>query len=61
MGIDTADPLNDGHEVILIGNFSQEGLAFFREDGQGGFAKLDRPWGDSSVFVNPLTVNYVES
>ena len=29
--------------------------------GQGGFAKLDRPWGDSSVFVNPLTVNYVES
>jgi hypothetical protein len=38
MGIDTADPLNDGHEVILVGNFSQEGLAFFREDGQGGFA-----------------------
>ena len=29
--------------------------------GQGGFAKLDRPWGDSSVYVNPTAVNYVES
>ena len=28
--------------------------------GQGGFAKLDRPWGDSSVFVNPATVLYIE-
>jgi enediyne biosynthesis protein E4 len=37
MGIDTADPGNDGHEVILIGNNSREGLAFFRQDGQGGF------------------------
>jgi hypothetical protein len=37
MGIDTADPGNDGREVILIGNNSREGLAFFREDGQGGF------------------------
>jgi hypothetical protein len=37
MGIDTADPGSDGREVILIGNNSREGLAFFREDGQGGF------------------------
>ena len=28
--------------------------------GQGGFAKLDRPWGDSSVYVNPAVVNYIE-
>jgi hypothetical protein len=28
--------------------------------GQGGFAKLDRPWGDSSVFVNPAAVLYIE-
>jgi hypothetical protein len=28
---------------------------------QGGFAKLDRPWGDSSVYVNPGVVNYIES
>jgi hypothetical protein len=27
---------------------------------QGGFAKLDRPWGDSSVFVNPGAVLYIE-
>jgi hypothetical protein len=37
MGIDTADPRNDGREVILIGNFSEEGLAFFREEGHGSF------------------------
>ena len=29
--------------------------------GLGGFAKLDRPWGDSSVYVNPTAVNYCES
>jgi hypothetical protein len=28
--------------------------------GQGGFAKLDRPWGDSAVYVNPAVVNYIE-
>ena len=28
--------------------------------GQSGFAKLDRPWGDSSVFVNPAAVLYIE-
>jgi hypothetical protein len=28
---------------------------------QGGYAKLDRPWGDSSVYVNPGVVLYIES
>jgi len=28
---------------------------------QGGYAKLDRPWGDSSVYVNPAVVNYIEA
>jgi len=27
----------------------------------GGLAKLDRPWGDSSIYVNPSAVQYVES
>jgi enediyne biosynthesis protein E4 len=38
MGIDTADPVNDGHEAVLIGNFASEGLAFYRDDGHGGFS-----------------------
>ena len=29
--------------------------------GQAGFAKLDRPWGDSAVYVNPAVVNYIEA
>src|SRR6478672_4752044 len=27
----------------------------------GGFAKLDRPWGDESIFVNPSSINYIEA
>jgi hypothetical protein len=29
--------------------------------GGGGFAKLDRPWGDESIYVNPVNVNYIEA
>jgi hypothetical protein len=29
--------------------------------GGGGFAKLDRPWGDESIYVNPSNINYVEA
>jgi hypothetical protein len=29
--------------------------------GGGGLAKLDRPWGDESIYVNPANVNYVEA
>jgi hypothetical protein len=27
----------------------------------GGFARLDRPWGDESIYVNPAAINYIES
>jgi hypothetical protein len=27
----------------------------------GGFARLDRPWGDESIYVNPSSINYIES
>lgn len=27
----------------------------------GGFARLDRPWGDESIFVNPSSINYIEA
>ena len=29
--------------------------------GAGGLAKLDRPWGDTSIYVNSSEVLYVES
>lgn len=29
--------------------------------GGGGLAKLDRPWGDESIYVNPANVNYLEA
>jgi hypothetical protein len=27
----------------------------------GGFARLDRPWGDESIYVNPASINYIEA
>jgi hypothetical protein len=27
----------------------------------GGLARLDRPWGDESIFVNPSAINYIEA
>jgi hypothetical protein len=27
----------------------------------GGFAQLDRPWGDESIYVNPASINYLEA
>jgi hypothetical protein len=27
----------------------------------GGFAPLDRPWGDESIYVNPAAINYIEA
>ena len=29
--------------------------------GAGGLAKLDRPWGDTSIYVNSSEVLYIES
>src|SRR5881392_3018358 len=26
-----------------------------------GFAQLDRPWGDESIYVNPSAINYIEA
>jgi hypothetical protein len=27
----------------------------------GGLAQLERPWGDESIYVNPSSINYIES
>jgi hypothetical protein len=29
--------------------------------GAGGLAKLDRPWGDESIYVNPSEILYIEA
>jgi hypothetical protein len=29
--------------------------------GAGGLAKLDRPWGDESIYVNPTSILYIEA
>lgn len=29
--------------------------------GGDGLAKLDRPWGDESIYVNPANINYIEA
>jgi hypothetical protein len=29
--------------------------------GAGGFARLDRPWGDTSIYVNPSEILYIEA
>jgi hypothetical protein len=29
--------------------------------GGGGLAKLDRPWGDTSIYVNPSEILYIEA
>ena len=26
-----------------------------------GLAQLERPWGDESIYVNPSSINYIES
>jgi hypothetical protein len=27
----------------------------------GAFARLDRPWGDESIYVNPSAITYIEA
>jgi enediyne biosynthesis protein E4 len=40
MGVDTADTTNTGHESVLVGNNTQEGLGEFLSDGQGHFTDV---------------------
>jgi enediyne biosynthesis protein E4 len=37
MGVDDAEPLNDGRQAFLVSNFAGEGLTLFREDRDGFF------------------------
>jgi hypothetical protein len=45
MGIDTGDTANDGHESILVGNNTAQGLAQFLEDDKGHFTDVAQQTG----------------
>jgi hypothetical protein len=40
MGIDGADPLNDGKEAVVIGNLDRQGLALYQDHGEGLFTDV---------------------
>jgi hypothetical protein len=48
---------SNGEQVTV----SDEPEAVAAALGGGGFAKLDRPWGDEAIYVNPVVVNYIEA
>jgi hypothetical protein len=48
---------SNGDQVTV----SDEVEAVAQALGRGGLAKLDRPWGDSSIYVNPAVVLYIET
>lgn len=47
----------NGEQVTV----SDEPEAVASKLGGSGFAQLDRPWGDTSIYVNPASINYIES
>jgi hypothetical protein len=55
MGIDAADWENDGHFGLVIGNFSREGLALYRNDGHGFFTDVSYPSGVAESSLLSLT------
>ena len=53
MGVDAADYENNGHPGVVIGNFTNEGIALYRTDGSGLYtsaADLDRASLQSLTF-----------
>jgi hypothetical protein len=63
MGIDSADWRNDGHEAILIGNFSGERLSLYEPDGPGLYADIaDRVgMGESSLYSLTFGVAFLDA
>jgi hypothetical protein len=55
MGIDTADWRNNGHFAIVIGNFANEGLSLFEQDGQLLFTNSAHQVGISDSSLPYLT------
>ncbi len=55
MGADTADFDRSGHQGLLIGNFTNEGLALYRNDGSGLFTDESASSGISEPSLRSLT------
>src|SRR5258708_27236956 len=55
MGIDVADWQNNGKECLLIGNFSNEKLSLWTDDGSGFFTDMADKAGLGEVSLNFLT------
>jgi len=55
MGADVADFDRSGHQGLLIGNFTNEGLALYRTDGSGLFTDVSASSGISEPSLRSLT------
>ena len=55
MGADVADFDRSGHQGLLIGNFTNEGLALYRTDGSGLFTDVSAASGINEVSLRSLT------
>jgi enediyne biosynthesis protein E4 len=55
MGADAADFDRSGHQGLLIGNFTNEGLALYRSDGSGLFTDESASSGISETSLRSLT------
>src|SRR5262249_5155175 len=63
MGIDVADWRNDGHEAILVGNFSGDRLSLFEPDAPGLYSDAaDRVgMGESSLYSLTFGVAFLDA
>jgi len=55
MGVDAADFDHTGHQGLIIGNFTNEGLALYRNDGSGLFTDESAAAGVSEPSMRSLT------
>lgn len=55
MGTDVADYDNSGHQSLVIGNFSNEGMALYQNDGSGLFTDQAPRSGVSRMTLQSLT------
>jgi hypothetical protein len=55
MGTDSADYNGSGRQSLLVGNFSNESMALYRNDGQGLFTDDSTPSGIGAPSFKPLT------
>ncbi len=55
MGTDAADYDNSGRQSLIVGNFTNEGMALYHNDGSGLFTNEAAPTGISRITAKSLT------